>query len=691
MQYDERFETVRDEKSNFPKSAWQCKCYFRDAPGQRKTTTTEPEGANAPQAPVLQRMDDRGTTRTATTRLQREPADGQPTEPVVANVPQPIVQTRSGRQISRPERYLNFANIANYDGTGELLQQDEHPLAAFAASADPDTLYLNEALAAPDREHFIEAMIKEVHDHEMRGHWEVVCRDDLPANTHVVPSVWSMRRKRHYMTDKVYKWKSRLTFGGHRQRPGIDYDQTFAPVVMWCSIRYFLIHTILNKWQTRQIDFVLAYPQAKVNRPMYMKLPQCFAFEGSTNHHVLSLKQNVYGSAQAGRVWFLHLKTYLLKHGFKQSKVDPCVYFYGRCFLLVYVDDVIIGGPTNADIDELLEVLKDNVDLEDQGSIADYVGVHVQQRDNDTIEMTQPHLIRSILKDLNLDDQSKTASTPALSSVLLHADLDGEDHDGHFNYRGVVGKLNYLEKSTRPDIAFAVHQCARFSANPKRSHAKAVKRIGRYLLATKDQGYIMKPDATKGFECHVDASFAGEWSKLIAEQAITDPNTARSRTGYVLTCAAALLIWGSRLQTEIALSSTEAEMIALSQATRENIFMLSLIADAKDNGVDLAVSDHKIITTVFEDNQGTIAIAKEPRIRPRTKHINLKYWHFITFLRQKLHLVWVDTKDQIADVMTKPLPEAQFHKFVAKIQNWNFYQLETSTKQHERECDVITT
>ena len=107
--------------------------------------------------------------------------------------------------------------------------------------------------------------------------------------------------------------------------------------------------------------------------------------------------------------------------------------------------------------------------------------------------LTQPHLVRSILDNLRLTNNSNPVPTPSLTSRILHADIDGEPFDNNFNYQSVIGKLNYRAKSTRADLEYAVHQCARFMANPKRSHGIAVQHIGRYLLGTRDQELILTP------------------------------------------------------------------------------------------------------------------------------------------------------------------------------------------------------
>ena len=137
-----------------------------------------------------------------------------------------------------------------------------------------------------------------------------------------------------------------------------------------------------------------------------------------------------------------------------------------------------------------------------------------------------------------------------------------------FHYRSVIGKLNFLEKSTRPDISVSVHQCARFSERPMRSHAEAVKRMGHYLLATKDKGLLIHPNEQKFFECWVDSDFSGNWRQGDAH---TDPMTAKSRSGWIVHFAGAPITWASKIQTITALSTTEAEYIALSPSLREVI------------------------------------------------------------------------------------------------------------------------
>ena len=667
MVFDDSWDTTRrGSDAMIPKSLWQQRTYFVE---QRTETTSHLPISDQQSVSARRSSGTRVRPSSAGDRLE-EPAPEIPTAPV-----QPPTVTRSGRVIMPPQRLIeSYTSVANFDHLNDLSYQDEHPLVAYKATSDPDTLYLHEAMAAPDRKQFLEAMLKEVRDHEDRGHWVLVPMSEVPKGQRVLPSVWSMKRKRHIKSQEVYKWKSRLNVGGHKQIKDIDYDLTYSPVIAWPTIRLMLAWCVLNGWITQQLDLVLAYPHADVERPTYMKLPQGFKWKGRSDTHCLKMIKNLYGQRQASRVYFQFLAKYLTKTcGFKQSTVDPCVFYGVNCILLVYVDDLILCAKSQEDMDNAVELMKDNLDLEEKGDLADYLGVNIERKD-DHFVFTQPHLIKSILKDLRLDSNSRSAATPALVGEALHADLEGEDHDDHFNYRSVMGKLNYLTKCSRPDLGYAVNACARFMSNPKKSHAIAVKRIGRYLLRTADKGFVIKPDKSKSFECYVDASFAGEWVKHKADLAMVDPNTARSRTGFVILFAGVPLIWSACLQQTVVLSSCEAELVALSAATRECIFLLRLIDEAKKQAnIDINLSDSKIHCKVFEDNQGAIEVAKEFRLRPRTRHINVKYWHFALFMKEHegiMSINWIDTKNQLADALTKSTSIELFNKFTENICGW---------------------
>jgi len=219
-------------------------------------------------------------------------------------------------------------------------------------------------------------------------------------------------------------------------------------------------------------------------------------------------------------------------------------------------------------LEKLVENLKKkHYILTDEGSLSKYLGVDVKSKENGNFEFVQPFFIQRVIDLLGITanhSKCNTRPTPAVKP-LLHKDLNGVPRVNPWNYRTAIGMLTYLQGTTRPDISMAVHQCARFSVKPMLSHKKAVKRMGRYLLGTLNRGIVYLPDTKKGLECYVDADFAGSWAKADAD----NPDNVLSRTGYIVMYAGYPLIWASRMQTEISLSTAESEYIALLTAMRD--------------------------------------------------------------------------------------------------------------------------
>ncbi len=279
--------------------------------------------------------------------------------------------------------------------------------------------------------------------------------------------------------------------------------------------------------------------------------------------------------------------------------------------------------------------------------------------------MTQPGLIQKIISTCGLESESNEHKTPA--AAILHPDPSGPPREHSWNYRAVIGMLTYLSTSIRPDIAFSVHQCARFSVAPRRIHEVAVHRIVRYLNGTNSKGFILHPSPTvHTLDCYVDADFAGLWTRDTSHS----PMSVKSRTGYIITFASCHFLWSSKLQSEVALSTTEAEYIAMSQATRDLIPMRDLLHEFSQ-ATKLIVGDTITHSTIFEDNQGCVELANAPKLRPRTKHIGLKYHHFRSHVaRGDIKIQWIDTKHQLADIFTKPLPASSFEYLRHLLLGW---------------------
>ena len=363
-----------------------------------------------------------------------------------------------------------------------------------------------------------------------------------------------------------------------------------------------------------------------------MEIPDGYTTNGDHKTKVLQLLKNLYGLKQAAFHWNELLRSGLLKLGFKQSEMDPCLFLKKGIICAVYVDDTMFLADNDKIIDQHISSLKAlDFDLTDEGDIEAFLGVQVERTTDkngnvNTIKMSQPGLSETIIKTLGLvRDQSKCHDTPA-TSPPIHAFANEPDvKDPPWNYRSVIGMLMYLSRNTRPDLEYAVHQCARFQLHPKSQHYAAVKRIGRYLLNTTDKGIIFKPklDLLNDLQIYVDADFAGEYSKDRND----DPNVCKSRTGCIIMYAGCPIHWFSRLQGEITLSTTESEYVALSTATRECLPMRELFIEL---GQYLAMNTitPNIKCTLFEDNVSCETLAKSPKMNSRTKHIAIKYHHF---------------------------------------------------------------
>jgi hypothetical protein len=558
----------------------------------------------------------------------------------------------------------------NEDGTCNFL----HPASAFLINTEKDTLHYGEMLQAADRPNFVEAMQKEVTG--LTDILEVVPRSSLPHDAKPLPAVWAFHRKRN-PDWSISKWKARLNAHGGRQQHGVNYWETYAPVVNWSTVRLVIILSLLNGFHSRQVDFIQAYMQAPLECPIYIEVPAGYGVQDGKLHFVgenhkatdrqfaLRLRRNIYGLKQAGRSWYMHLQDVLSTMNFRQSKVDKCLFIRADCMLLLYVDDCLIFSPSKTVLDSVIQALgaKFRITIEDE--VTTYLGLEVSRNSEGTLVVRQPGLIDKVITICGLEQESNQHNTPA--NTILQPSMPTDDtRQFTWSYRQVIGMLNYIAASTRPDISFAMHQCARFSTNPNRIHELAVKRIVRYLKGTRDKGYILRPNGTHTIDCYVDADFAGAWTT----ETSSDPTSVKSRSGYVITYASCPILWSSKLQTEIALSTTEAEYISLSQAMRD-LIPLRTIFQELSKICQIPSSQINTHSTVFEDNKGCVDLIAAPTMRPRSRHIAIKYHHFREHVRRgHIRIHWISTDKQLADIFTKPLVPSKFTHLRTQLLGW---------------------
>jgi hypothetical protein len=295
-----------------------------------------------------------------------------------------------------------------------------------------------------------------------------------------------------------------------------------------------------------------------------------------------------------------------------------------------------------------------------EDSVTAFLGIKVERSNNQFI-LSQPGLTAKIIESVDMID-CNPCRTPAVTSPI-GTDALGLKHNEKWEYSSIVGMLMFLANNTRPDIAYATHQCARFTHCPKASHSLAVKRIIRYLKGTSEKGIIMQPKLKLSVDCYVDADFAG----LYGSEDSQDSLCAKSRTGYVLLLADCPLIWVSKLQSEIASSTMESEYIALSQAMKDLIPIRRLLQLICDTILPNQSNNARMYSSVFEDNNGALTLARAPRITPRTKHYAIKYHFFCENVVQgDIKLFKVESSKQRADIFTKGLVQ-QVHETIRKL------------------------
>ena len=582
----------------------------------------------------------------------------------------PPVATRSSDRPTRnrvaPTRYT-FDGVNGYAACTNF--QESFPEAEIpdlqinkATVSDPDTLGWDEAMAEsePHRSHWLKAAQSEISALEGKHCWQEV--PNTEATNKILPGTWVFRRKRT-PDGEVKKYKARYCCRGDLEETS---EETYAPVVAWSSVRLFLVLSITLGWQTCSIDFSNAFVQATLNKSVWIHLPRGFVSKQGRNT-CLRLNKSLYGLSVAPRLWFKHLMAEMLRLGFVQSVHDPCLLFKSGMCIVLYVDDAGISAAKKEDVDKLVSDLRSHgFELTQEGDFSEFLGIKFEySNDGKTLTMTQKGLIQKVIKAAHMEDCNPNW-TPA-SSQALGIDPDGAVMHEEWNYRSIVGMLLYLSTNTRPDIAFAVSQVARFSHNPKDSHATAIKMIIRYLARTFDKGTIVSPTGTFNMDTYCDADFAG----LYRRDPDLEPTAVKSRTGFIVKLGGCPLVWKSKLQTEISLSTLESEYSALSYTMRTVLSIRNILLETIQ-ALDLPATLMSTMTSrVFEDNAGALLLGTQHRITNRTKYFLVKWHHFWNAVKEGVVTIHkVDTKEQRADYLTKGLVRELFEHIRYLNQGW---------------------
>lgn len=528
---------------------------------------------------------------------------------------------------------------------------DEFVTAIASESADTHTAFiagdileptsLEEATNSEHAHQWKAATNKEYQSLVDNNTWSLV---ELPKGENAIGCKWVFKVKRN-SDGKVDRFKARLVAKGYAQRYGVDYDETFAPVVRYSSIRAILAHAVQNDLMVHQMDVETAFLNGELNEDVYMLQPAGFE-EAGKESMVCKLEKSLYGLKQSPRCWNHAFNSFMDEIGFQQNDADPCVYTNPatETIVAVYVDDLILVSKSDRDMSQLKEKFKSRFKMKDMGEIQHCLGISINKT-NDTLEMQQKHYIQQILNKYRLTD-ANTVSTPADKNVVLCKDDGVSQQVDAKLYQSMTGSLLYIALGTRPDIAHAVSAVAKFNCNPNSSHLTAVKRIFRYLKGTINHKLQYNKSSNGEIVGYSDADYAG------------DIDNRHSTSGQVFMLAGAAISWMSKKQPVVALSTTEAEYIALCSAAQEAVWLKRLLKNIRPD-------DEKPVT-IHEDNQGTIAISANPIAHARTKHIDVKY-HYVREAKDKgdINIQYCPTEDMIADIMTKTTSKSRYERLRA--------------------------
>lgn len=486
------------------------------------------------------------------------------------------------------------------------------------------------------------AMIEEMTALDKNNTWVLAT---LPPNKTVVGCKWVFTVK-HNSDGKVERYKARLVAKGYSQTYGVDYDETFAPVAKMNTIRTLVSIAANKKWKLFQMDVKNTFLHGDLQEEVYMEIPPGFGTQ-ETIGKVCKLKKSLYGLKQSPGACFGRFKKEVCSMGYKQSSADHTLFFkhhLGKITILaVYVDDIVITGDDQVEMNWLKKALAKAFEIKDLGCLHYFLGIEVAYG-SEGIYLSHRKYILDLLNEVGLL-HCKPATTPIEQNHQVMADV-GEPVDKH-QYQRLVGRLIYLSH-TRPGIAYAVSIVSRYMHDPRSGHLNAVNRILRYLKGCPGKGILFSDHGHLGIEGYTDADWAG---------CLDD---RRSTSGYCMFVGGNLVSWRSKKQSVVARSTAEAEFRSMASGLCEAMWLRILLSE-------LGLYDSAPLR-LYCDNQATINLVNNPVHHDRTKHIEIDR-HFI---REKLeqgalHISFVKSGDQLADVLTKGVSVVSFEKLCSKM------------------------
>lgn len=507
---------------------------------------------------------------------------------------------------------------------------------------EPQTV--SEALRAPDADSWIQAMRDEYESFNINKCWTLT--DKVNGHT-PIKCKWVFKRKLG-VNGELIKYKARLVAKGFTQRYGIDYYETFSPVVRYSSIRTLLAIAVEYNMDIQHLDVKTAFLNGDIQEIVYMEQPEGFIMKGSENK-VFKLKKAVYGLKQAAKAWYEKINKILCETlKFSKSSLEGCVYFKSiqdkLIVIALYVDDILLLHTSNTQ-EEVIDIknkLRSEFEITDLGPAKYILGMRIN-KDNNKITLDQTNYIEKVLQRFKMED-CKPSTTPMELGVKLEKSVNKNSTE--YDYRSLIGSLMYIAVCSRPDITHSVSYLSQFNDCYDETHWKSAKRVLRYLKGSKDfcLNFVKGGISITGY---ADA----DWGRCEADR--------RSYTGYVFQVGKSIVSWESRKQRTVALSSTEAEYMSLSDCCKEALFLRNFLQE---------ILGVLCKATIFNDNQSAQKLCKNSIFHARTKHIDIRH-HFIRehICNGSIDVKFLCTKDMLADLFTKPLSKEMHEKFIKQL------------------------
>lgn len=513
--------------------------------------------------------------------------------------------------------------------------------ASYVSASVCEPRSYKEAARGPHRAQWETAMQEELDSIKANDTYTLV---PLPTDRQAIGCKWVYKVKRH-ADGRVDRFKARLVAKGYSQLYGIDFTETFAPVVRFSSLRAILAIAAAQDYEIHQMDVKTAFLNGDLQEDIYMEQPDGYRATGSKANHVWKLNKSLYGLKQAGRAWNKKMDAALIDLGFRPTHSDSCVYVRRSgdivMYLLVYVDDLLLVTNDVAQLKSVKSALRSRFEMKDMGEAEFILGVQIRRdRAKRQLFLSQAEYVRTVLERFDMQECKPVASPMVTGIKLLKAELSEPTSESMDDvpYSSAVGALMYAALVTRPDIAFAVTHLCQFMSAPTQAHWLAAKRVLRYLQGTRHHELVYGWDGGEARQLYGYSD--SDWGN--------DSNDRRSFTGWVFLLHDGAVSWQSCKQRTVALSSVEAEYMAATQATREAVWWRAFMTELGQ--------PPSTATTVHSDSQGAIALAKNPEHHKRSKHIDIQH-HYVREQVEAGSVVMphIGTELMVADVLTKPL------------------------------------